>query len=204
MNAWLAYKSKELNMIELDQNKNTDDEIEKLKMILDAVSDIPKNQELKLRWYTTESYIIVALYDYPIEILKEVEAPQCKYYKFIATKLLGHGGNDVAIYKDESPEENLLYVLGGVLMPAENIRMHCGDPNKCHENVSRLWLANMKKYRIVSGFAMDDNKRWIAHSWLIDKKGCINETASGFLLYYGAIMDDKSAAIFANRHQQNN
>jgi len=175
-------------MIELDREKE-----------IDAI-----NSDLKMRWYKNEFSWIVKHHNCPEKDLIEVDPPECVCLLTIATELLRRGGDKVVLYRKEKHVENLSYVLTGTLMTDKKIKIRKGDPNRCHHNVSHLWMLHPKKYRMVSGFAMDGTSNmWIAHSWLLDKNSCIIETTFRFALYFGAVMDGKMAAEFAKRHINN-
>lgn len=169
-----------------------------------AMASLPAEKDLKLRWYKSELSWTITPFDRPDKSLEEADPPECSCLILIATILLRRKGHRVIIYRKESAAENLLYVLRGTLMKGDKVLMHRGEPNSCHKNVSRLWMANPKKYRIVSGFAMEPKyKMWIPHSWLVDKKDRIHVTIFPLSLYFGGIMSDAAAKEFVRRNLTN-
>lgn len=80
----------------------------------------------------------------------------------------------------------------------DDVRVVNGRPKQCHGNVSRKWLSQkQKRLRPVTGYCLDGDGLWRRHSWLVDAAGRITETTSRRIAYFGVVLDDDEADMFA-------
>lgn len=131
--------------------KNADTKVEKSNREHENAIHSPVDWDLKLRWYQLPATWVVTRHDRPAENLTETDPPECGCLLHLPPQLLHHGGDRVVLYRKETALENLSYILQGTVMEGKTVRMRRGERSRCHSNVSRLWLGNPKKYRIVQG-----------------------------------------------------
>ena len=72
------------------------------------------------------------------------------------------------------------------------------EPNRCHQNIARLWLNKRKRDALVgiaTGYCLD-NDLWRQHSWGIRKESLL-ETLGEREKYFGIRLEGVDADVFA-------
>lgn len=114
--------------------------------------------------------------------------------RLLRRSLLAIAGQEVVLEREPN--------LEALLVRAEPWRAPAvvkigGLLNRCHENVARFYLRGPSKRRIVRGWAFHgDDVVWRQHSWAIRNERLCESTVPA-LLYYGVILNDDEAALFA-------
>lgn len=70
-----------------------------------------------------------------------------------------------------------------------------GEPNGCHSNAAGLWSSDLRRYKLVTGYALANDGLWRQHSWVIDSK-YLYETTVKAKKYFGVELDDEEALRF--------
>src|ERR1017187_10088135 len=144
-------------------------------------------------------------------LLVRVEAAikQEPEFGILRAKLLEHGGTEVVppfgwnndlrqyvIVRD--PDLPALvdhrYSMTGPIV----CRSRGMEPNRCHENIARLWLQKRKRDALVgaaTGYCLD-NDLWRQHSWGV-RKDSLLETLGEREKYFGIRLEGVDADIFA-------
>jgi hypothetical protein len=144
-------------------------------------------------------------------LLARVEAAikQEAEFGILRAKLLEHGGTEVVppfgwnndlrqyvIVRD--PDLPALvdhrYSMTGPIV----CRSRGMEPNRCHENIARLWLQKRKRDALVgvaTGYCLD-NDLWRQHSWGV-RKDSLLETLGEREKYFGIRLEGVDADIFA-------
>jgi hypothetical protein len=69
--------------------------------------------------------------------------------------------------------------------------------NGCHSNVAELWRGG-SIIGIATGYALSRDKLWRQHSWGMRRDGVMLETTEKRLKYFGILLQDESANVFAS------
>lgn len=107
-------------------------------------------------------------------------------------KLLSIGGSVVKLGLDTS--EEITRLLNDGQLFSNKIKLVKGVLNQCHRNIADKYSSNRTSFKIVSGYALLDN-RWISHSWGLVGDFLI-ETTLKFELYYGYILTPSESEDF--------
>jgi len=87
----------------------------------------------------------------------------------------------------------------GDLMPGPVVCRSRGmEPNRCHENIARLWLQRRKRdvlVGIATGYCLDDDL-WRQHSWGL-RTDSLLETLGEREKYFGTRLEGIEADVFA-------
>jgi len=127
----------------------------------------------------------------------------------LRAKLLEHGGtevvppcgwnNDLRQYVIVRDPDLPALVDHGYLMTGPVLCRSRGmEPNRCHENIARLWIQNRKRDALVgiaTGYCLD-NDLWRQHSWGIRKESLL-ETLGEREKYFGIRLEGVDADVFA-------
>lgn len=72
----------------------------------------------------------------------------------------------------------------------------------CHRNVAKLWFRKaLKLAAIGTGYALSEDGSWRMHSWGIRKDGRVVETTVVRMKYFGLVLRDREAELFAEWNQ---
>jgi len=100
----------------------------------------------------------------------------------LVAMILANGGQSVSIPSIEEDLDKLLE--RGRLSSYREISIMAGNPSQCHENSARLWDANRKRCKIVTGYSLSKGM-WYQHSWCENDEGVIFETTTKREAYFG-------------------
>src|ERR1017187_8071177 len=144
-------------------------------------------------------------------LLVRVEAAikQEPEFGILRAKLLEHGGtevvppfgwnNDLRQYAIVRDPDLPALVDHGYLMPGPVVCRSRGmEPNRCHENIARLWLQKRKMDALVgiaTGYCLD-NDLWRQHSWGM-REDSLLETLGEREKYFGIRLEGVDADVFA-------
>ncbi|CAM3758686.1 hypothetical protein [Deinococcus frigens] len=122
----------------------------------------------------------------------------------VYTKLLEAGG-DAAVMAPLGWFETAF--LTRAELSNDPVRKGQGRGNQCHLNTASYYRKNPQRYRIVSGFGLNQDSDgvgcWRSHSWVFDTKTKeIVETVFPRDLYYGVLLTDEEAEAFAAQYDQ--
>ena len=67
----------------------------------------------------------------------------------------------------------------------------------CHENAAKLWLRGCGVCGIGTGYALSDDGLWRQHSWAMGSDGVIIETTELRSEYFGRVLRELEADMFA-------
>jgi hypothetical protein len=118
-------------------------------------------------------------------------------------------------------EQRLLAVAGAAVVPPSDPDGHLdllltaaadhdaarvvwapGEPNQCHTNTARLWLAGSTddgRHQVagaVTGYALSDDGLWRQHSWAVTGDGRPVETTVARVAYAGVTLAGQTLAEF--------
>jgi hypothetical protein len=110
--------------------------------------------------------------------------------------LLDIGGKRVVVPFEDTELCEVLVDIGKVISYKKLQTKH-GEERECHKNSASLWLRNQKKYRLATGFGLSDDNIWRRHSWIITLSGNFIETTIVREIYFGIVLNDEGAKIFA-------
>jgi hypothetical protein len=111
--------------------------------------------------------------------------------KPLQEKLLSLCGDWVAL----QPECDLKAILDrGRIFSGKIIFKKLASRN-CHGNCCELWVENVGRYRIATGWALSTDGIWRQHTWLLSGKRII-ETTEPRIMYYGIELSDREALRF--------
>lgn len=114
---------------------------------------------------------------------------------YLYGRLLEVGGKAVAARYEEDAEKIL---ERGVEMSPKGLKMMVGNKSACHANTARLYEANFKVVKIVTGYALSPDQVWRQHTWgLWDNK--VVETTEKRTKYFGFILTPQETEDFC-RH----
>lgn len=79
--------------------------------------------------------------------------------------------------------------------------MRLGESNQCHLNAAKIYMADIVKYAIGTGYALSSDGLWRQHSWAFhvgsrDVLGRPIETTEERVLYFGLVLRDAAAVGF--------
>lgn len=120
-------------------------------------------------------------------------------------KLLLDIGGERVVGDDADPDIVKVLKRGEkfVTLDGSKVTMKVGQPSRCHQNSSDLWLVNEDNpdvdLRIVTGYALnDDDGIWYCHTWLKDlASDTIIETTILRDIYFGVALDEDESQRFA-------
>src|SRR5262249_31708061 len=75
------------------------------------------------------------------------------------------------------------------------VRMRRGERSRCHANSAAIWGTDIKKYQLVTGYALSDDGIWRQHTWVFDGKH-VHETTVARVRYFGFAMGEREACMF--------
>jgi len=91
-------------------------------------------------------------------------------------------------------------LLGHGKLFSGRVRLRRMEPNRCHENATRLFREKPQEIVIGTGWGLSADGLWRAHSWAMDRRGLI-ETTTKRLKYFGIEISGAAAEAFAKIHQ---
>jgi hypothetical protein len=130
-------------------------------------------------------------------------------FAILRTKLLEHGGAEVVppcAWDDDlrqlvivrDPDLPALVDHGKLMAGPVVCRTRDMEPNRCHENIARLWLQKRKRKAlagIATGYCLSGHL-WIQHSWGI-RKDSLLETVGEREKCFGIRLEGVDADVFA-------
>ena len=130
-------------------------------------------------------------------------------FDVLRAKLLEHGGaevvppcewnNDLRQYVIVRDPDLLALVDHGHLMAGPVVCRSRGmEPNRCHENIARLWLQKRKRDALIgiaTGYCLSGDL-WGQHSWGV-RKDSLLETLGKREKYFGIRLEGVDADVFA-------
>ena len=139
----------------------------------------------------------------------ELAIKQQPEFAILRTKLLEHGGAEVVppcAWDDDlrqyvivcDPDLPALVDHGKLMAGPVVCRTRDMEPNRCHENIARLWLQKRKRDALVgiaTGYCLD-NDLWRQHSWGM-RKDSLLETLGERDKYFGIRLEGVDADVFA-------
>lgn len=115
-------------------------------------------------------------------------------------KLLALGGHQTVLPQVEEDVEKILE-RGRVFRGDRKALLMKGRVSHCHENVAMLWDANRSLVDICTGYALSRDGIWRQHSWGRARlSGRIVETTERRIMYFGFILSQKEAVVFAQNN----
>jgi len=117
-------------------------------------------------------------------------------------KLLECGGKDLCVSPDRPDPDLKALIERGYLMTGSVICKSRGmESNRCHENISRLWLEKRKRdplAGIATGYCLSGDV-WGQHSWGVrrGRDARIVETLGRRDMYFGILLTGIDADVFA-------
>lgn len=110
-------------------------------------------------------------------------------------KLLSLGGTAACIWTE--PDFDALMARGQVWDGKDAVYTG-GESSRCHEQTAQLWYQRKAGMKLCTGWALSPDGMWRQHSWgLLDGK-VIETTPSERSAYYGFVMNDAEASLFAS------
>src|ERR1035441_10221017 len=130
-------------------------------------------------------------------------------FGLLRTKLLEHGGTEVLppfAWSDDlrqdvivrDPDLPALVDHGHPMAGPVVCRSRGMEPNRCHENIARLWLQKRKRDALIgiaTGYCLSGGL-WIQHSWGIRQHSLL-ETLGEREKYFGIRLEGIDADVFA-------
>jgi hypothetical protein len=110
-------------------------------------------------------------------------------------KLLSISGKKVCVYYVDIATDDIALKDGEIIDYTGIVKKRGCEEHRCHTNSAKLWRRHPKKYKLATGYGLDEDI-WIGHSWLLNAKKQIVETTYPFELYYGVVMDTVEAEKF--------
>jgi hypothetical protein len=107
----------------------------------------------------------------------------------LENKLLSLGGTEVGRRSPATPVSRLART--GKLF-TQPVRLRRGVRQQCHRNAAEVWAQDVERYKLCKGYALGDDGRWIAHSWLLDGDDLI-ETTYRMEKYFGIVLSPEEA-----------
>jgi len=139
----------------------------------------------------------------------EIAIKQEPEFAILRAKLLEHGGAEVVppcgwnsdlrqyvIVRD--PDLPALVDHGYLITGPVACRSRSMEPNRCHENIARLWLQKRKNDSLIgiaTGYCLVGD-RWLQHSWGIRQHSLL-ETLGERDRYFGIQLEGVDADVFA-------
>src|SRR5690348_14035640 len=80
-------------------------------------------------------------------------------------RLLREGGQEVFLVYGET---DIVELVEHGRVFDHRIRGYPGEIGACHRNVARFWQRDPKRFRIATGYGLNQYGIWIQHSWLVD------------------------------------
>lgn len=103
------------------------------------------------------------------------------------------------------PEPDL-YALQqqGVFLYGAGAQLHPMRNGECHANSATLWRRSPRTVQIMTGYALTIDGLWRQHSWCLERAtGQPIETTTARLAYYGMVLTDADADLFAQTNVPN-
>lgn len=113
-------------------------------------------------------------------------------YEDIKKTLLDIGGEAVVILPDEHKEA---VETRGKSFVRPKIKMKRGFVSQCHLNSASLWIKNIFKRRLFTGYGLSEDGVWRQHSWVMEGSTVI-ETTEERIVYYGFQLSKEEAMEF--------
>lgn len=113
-------------------------------------------------------------------------------YEGIKKTLTDIGGEAVILLPDEYDEA---IEVRGKCFIRPKIKMKLGYDNQCHFNSAKLWMKNIFKRQLYTGYALTEDGIWRQHSWVVEGLTVI-ETTVKRIAYYGFKLTKEEAMKF--------
>jgi hypothetical protein len=150
---------------------------------------------MRLRWAQSEFAWIAADPRYADKESLPVKRRVKPSVRRLSARLLTFGGTHVCIPFPATGQTTLI-LRAGQLVRRKSIQLKPGRRGECHANSAKLWKRNQSKYRLLTGYALADDKMWRRHSWLLTNQGQIVETTFMFKKYFGVELEGEEAEAF--------
>ena len=127
------------------------------------------------------------------------EAMVARHWTVMAEILLKLGG-DEAVRPDSDPQ--IAKVLErGSLQEGRQVR-RLGQPHQCHANSSELWLRSHGELLLCTGYALNEQRSWLQHSWCVAVGGpgepvIFETTDPDWARYFGIMLDEAESFAVA-------
>lgn len=116
----------------------------------------------------------------------------------LVARLLALGG--VRVAPPPLPDPDLALLLEGGQQWDGDVMLQKGEAGQCHLNAAQLYMDDMQRFRIATGYALSADGLWRQHSWIHDSVSgggrCIIETTELRTCYYGVELTDAEAQSF--------
>lgn len=153
------------------------------------------NQNTKLIWSQTHFTWIASQPEHPTESEALVDIDISPPIMTLCLHLLQFGGSQVCIPFTEKDSKRL--IRRGRHISSDKYELFLGERSQCHANCANLWKENRKTYKIMTGYALSDDKMWRQHSWLLHSKKYVVETTEQRVAYYGITLNRLEAFLFS-------
>ena len=91
----------------------------------------------------------------------------------------------------------------GEVASYKKLKIKNGEERECHSNSASLWLTNKTKYKIATGYGLSDDDIWRRHSWIMTTGDNLIETTIAREIYFGIILNKRTARAFAEFYTAN-
>jgi hypothetical protein len=139
----------------------------------------------------------------------EIAIKEQPEFGILRAKLLEHGGTEVVPQCRWNsdlrqyvivPDPDLVALVdhGDLMRGPVVCRSRGMEPNRCHQNIARLWLQRRKRDALVgiaTGYCLDDDL-WGQHSWGV-REDSLLETLGERDKYFGIRLEGIDADVFA-------
>ena len=124
---------------------------------------------------------------------QETLAAERAEWEQLAKRLLAIGGERVVVpmWGDEHLSR---YLTEGRSFDVDGLRYEPGEPIRCHQNVSYIFLDGAGA--IATGFALSEDGYWRQHSWAVADDTVI-ETTTIRTGYFGLLLEGEEARAWA-------
>ncbi|HEX6817159.1 MAG TPA: hypothetical protein VF120_02205 [Ktedonobacterales bacterium] len=113
----------------------------------------------------------------------------------LVSRLLAIGG--VRVVPPARPDPDLALLLERGQRWDGEVTLQVGEASQCHLNAARLYVSDMRRFRIATGYALSEDGLWRQHSWLHDdvpgEHLHIVETTELRTCYYGVELTEAEA-----------
>lgn len=119
------------------------------------------------------------------------------YLNFLFEKIENEYPGTIVCAAMEEGNEVKKFLERGVFLGKTN-KMMKGEPSQCHSNSANLYEVNKEEFnvKIMTGYALSDDKIWRQHSWILKDDKKIIETTEKRIAYFGYVLNEEESDIF--------